>query len=44
MHLILMIILSIALLYVVFVATGLIAALLIARHEIRKHNERWRFG
>jgi hypothetical protein len=44
MYIILIILFSLALSYVAFLAVILITALLFARHEIRKHHEGWRFS
>jgi hypothetical protein len=44
MYVALVVLLSVGLFYLVCLAAGFVIALLIARHEIRQHNERWRFG
>lgn len=44
MCLVVIILLALILLGAIVSAAGLITALLIARHELKQHNERWRFG
>lgn len=44
MYVIMIIALSLFLFYVVFLAAIFVTALLIAKNEIRKHHERWRFS
>ncbi len=44
MQVVFIVLLALALFYVLCLAAAFLTALLIARHEIRKHHERWRFG
>jgi uncharacterized integral membrane protein len=41
---IILILLCLVVLGVVFFTIALIVALLIARHELKRHSEKWRFG